>query len=117
MNELTRRLKALLRLEQPEKARDVARERLWDYEVSDVMVNEDTATVYCGPYTGYHAIRRDTVGDVWATTLGSYVHDPSGVEFEAECPNMSALNKYVHEVSTSPNRGDAARATYRRTRM
>lgn len=100
-----------------EDARAVARDGLHDHGVTDVDVNGDDVTVYCGPYTGYHGLRRDPDGTTRPCTYGSYVHDPTGVEFEAECPDPPTLDAAVREASTGPNPGDTARATYRSSRL
>lgn len=120
-----------------ETARDVARDVLWDQRISDVEVRDEQATVYLtssrsedattetsqsevtdmGPFVGYHTIRTDTHGDPIAVTMGTYTHQPTGVTFEAECPEHSTLRDHVRRYSHAPDRGDAARAEYRRTRL
>jgi len=100
-----------------ETARDIAREVLWDQRLSDVEVRDEQATVYLGPFVGYHTIRTDTHGDPIVVTKGTYTHQPTGVTFEAECPEHSTLRDHVRRYSHAPDLGDAARAEYRRTRM
>jgi hypothetical protein len=98
-------------------ARAYAREVLQGYSVTDIEVNGDTVVVHAGPYTGYHVVRRDTHGDSWPTEHGTYTHDPTGVQFDASCPTPGRLETAVTEATRGESRGDAAKATYQRTRL
>lgn len=97
-------------------ARDVAREALHSHEVSSIEGNRDTLTVYCGPFTGTHAVCQNGRGEVWASSHATYVHGPTDVRFESECPDPERLQDATRQLVDGPDPGDAPRATYRRTR-
>lgn len=96
-----------------QSARDTARAALFDHGVTDVEVNPESLTVHAGPCTGYHTIQEDPRGTRHVCEHGSYVHDPTGVEFDAECPDDAALETALD----SEPRDAAAEAAWRRTRL
>jgi len=87
--------------------------------INDIEINHETVTVYCGPFTGYHSLsnRSQSREPPRPSTVGSYVHDPSGVEFEAECPRHLELTEYVRDAMNSEPAHAAAKAAYRSTRL
>lgn len=100
-----------------DRAREVAREICLTQPVERVEVHKRTAVVYAGKFRGTHQTRRDRYGDLTPVSIGTYVHEPSGVEFECECPDELQLIEAVEDVSSVEAPDAAAKAEYRRTRL
>lgn len=96
---------------------DVAQETLSRTSVADIEVNRTTATVYCGSFVGHHTIRTDHRNEPTVSTQGSYIHEPTGFEFGAECPDEMKLQDTVRKTVDSEAPETAAKAAFRRSRL
>jgi len=99
-----------------ETAQQYAHDVLQTHDVTDIDVHDDSVTVYCGPFTGYHSIKRDEQGHPFVAHDGQYVHDPTDVSFDAECPQSQTLDRRFERATNVPARGDAARSAFMRSR-
>jgi hypothetical protein len=99
-----------------QQAREVAQSVLRSHTVTNIVREDDTLRVTCGPFTGYHSLRNEA--GTWSVSEhGTYTHDPTGVQFDAECPSFSDIQAYVDSLNRAPARGDAAKAAYRSSRL
>lgn len=97
---------------------DVAQAALRGQEVDNVVYEGDQLHVHCGPFHGTHGIRRSRFdSDPSPTTIGSYIHEPTGFEFEAEAPDQQALHDELRDAVSREPAGEAAKAAYRRSRL
>jgi len=102
---------------QRERAAEYGPDALTEHTVEQAFVHGDTIEVSVGPFTGTHRVHEPRTGDYAVMHEGLYVHDETDVEFEAECPDLERLREALREVSRGDQRGDTARAVYRRTRL
>jgi len=85
--------------------------------VEHIRVEGDVVVVEAGPFHGTHAVRQQRDGGFRATTKGTYYHEPTDTEFEAECPDELQLQDRVRDGANSEGPAEAARAAYQRSRM
>lgn len=95
----------------------IGSEALYDQGITSIRVEGDTVEVTAGPFYGTHAIRRDPDGTVTPSLTGTYLHEPTDIEFDADCPNQDRLCESVRQATTSEGPEEAARHAYRKSRL